>query len=254
MMRLWIGLLLLVAGCSRTPTLSPSGSSDPGCTEAAEKAVPSPSGEEAPPALTVGSQAPALKVSRFLKGEPVTSFEPGKFYVVEFWATWCGPCIAAMPHVTALQKQYPDVTFIGVNVLEDDDAPAENFLREKGTRSDTASLGTTSRRERGRTTEQCRRRGSRRPSPPHSGGVRRRWSGHIASISHPLELDESLPQIIAGTWDYAAAAKKHVESLAESRRETRSETGSKRWRGPMRRTKRWRVWTNSPRSSRRGPC
>ncbi|HLQ43732.1 MAG TPA: TlpA disulfide reductase family protein, partial [Planctomycetaceae bacterium] len=222
MLRLWIGLLLLVAGCSRTPTLSPSGSPDSGFTEAAEKAVPNPSGEEAPPALTVGSEAPPLKVSRFLKGEPVTSFEPGKVYVVEFWATWCGPCVAAMPHVTALQKQYPDVTFIGVNVLEDDDAPAENFLREKGdaigyriARDDIAPGASA---EDG-AMSQTWLKASESPGIPAAFVVD--GQGHIASISHPMELDESLPQIIAGTWDYAAAAKKHVESLVESRHESR---------------------------------
>ncbi|MBC7817867.1 MAG: TlpA family protein disulfide reductase, partial [Planctomycetaceae bacterium] len=88
----------------------------------------------APPALTVGSPAPALKVSRFLKGEPVTSFESGTIYVIEFWATWCGPCVEAMPHVSALQKQFPKVTFIGVNVWEKDEAAAVELVKKLGTK------------------------------------------------------------------------------------------------------------------------
>ncbi|HVU64861.1 MAG TPA: TlpA disulfide reductase family protein [Phycisphaerales bacterium] len=65
--------------------------------------------------LIVGDPAPSLSIEKWIKGEPVTSFEKGKVYVVEFWATWCGPCKASMPHITDLQKQYKGkVTFIGV--------------------------------------------------------------------------------------------------------------------------------------------
>lgn len=37
--------------------------------------------------LKVGDAAPALHVSKWLQGRPVTTFEPGKVYVIEFWAT-----------------------------------------------------------------------------------------------------------------------------------------------------------------------
>src|SRR5262249_43056309 len=65
--------------------------------------------------LKVGDPAPALKVSRWLQGKEVKKFEPGQVYVVEFWATWCGPCIAAMPHLAELQARYKGkgVTVIG---------------------------------------------------------------------------------------------------------------------------------------------
>jgi len=50
----------------------------------------------------------------------VKGFDKDKTYVVEFWATWCGPCKATIPHLTKLQKEHPDVTFIGVSVFEND--------------------------------------------------------------------------------------------------------------------------------------
>jgi thiol-disulfide isomerase/thioredoxin len=73
--------------------------------------------KEGKPAASLkgGDPAPPLKVSKWLQGEAVKGFEPGKVYVVEFWATWCGPCIAFMPHLADLQEKYKDkgVTVIG---------------------------------------------------------------------------------------------------------------------------------------------
>jgi thiol-disulfide isomerase/thioredoxin len=71
------------------------------------------------PTLHVGDPAPALVVGKWLKGTPVQAFEKGKVYVVECWATWCGPCRGAMPHLSELAKKYAGkATFIGVAVWQ----------------------------------------------------------------------------------------------------------------------------------------
>src|SRR5687768_13509035 len=69
--------------------------------------------------VKVGSPAPALKVVKWVKGKPIKNFEKGKVYVVEFWATWCGPCKDSIPHITEMAKKYKGkAEFIGVSVWE----------------------------------------------------------------------------------------------------------------------------------------
>jgi thiol-disulfide isomerase/thioredoxin len=88
--------------------------------------------------LSVGDDAPAITVSKFVKGERIDRLEPGRTYVVEFWATWCGPCRATIPHLTELQKKFKDrgVRFIGVSIWEQDQEKVEPFVKEMGDKMD----------------------------------------------------------------------------------------------------------------------
>lgn len=70
--------------------------------------------EAAPITLKAGDAAPALSIEQWLKGSPVSGFESGKVYVVEFWATWCPPCVANIPHLNDTQAKHPEVVVIGV--------------------------------------------------------------------------------------------------------------------------------------------
>ena len=69
--------------------------------------------------IEIGSPAPVFNVTKWVKGQPIKTFQSGKVYVVEFWATWCGPCKKCVPHLTELAKKYDGkVTFVGVAVWE----------------------------------------------------------------------------------------------------------------------------------------
>lgn len=90
-------------------------------------------------ALGIGDDAPDLKVSKWVKGSAVPSLDPKKTYVVEFWATWCGPCRASIPHLTEMAHKYTNVTFIGVDVWEqgdDKEGAVNKFIKQMGDKMD----------------------------------------------------------------------------------------------------------------------
>ncbi|WP_442591904.1 TlpA disulfide reductase family protein [Pedobacter sp. AW31-3R] len=74
----------------------------------------------------------------WLKGNPVSDFDPGKTYIVELWATWCVPCIAAMPHIAELNKKFKDkgIIFIAQNVMDYDRQKVVNFVKSKAELAD----------------------------------------------------------------------------------------------------------------------
>lgn len=85
--------------------------------------------------LGVGSMAPALEGITWVQGEEVkTMDEKGKLYIVECWATWCGPCIQIIPHMNDLHKKYADkgLVIVGMNVWEEGIEVSQKFVKEQG--------------------------------------------------------------------------------------------------------------------------
>ncbi|MFN0134630.1 MAG: redoxin domain-containing protein [Phycisphaerae bacterium] len=154
--------------------------------------------------LKIGDKAPPLTIEKWVKGEPVKEFEKGKVYVIEFWATWCGPCIAAMPHNTEIQKKYKDkgVRVIGLtskdargNSLE----KVEKMVADKG----DEKLGYTVAWDTERKTNEAYMAASGQGGIPCAFIVNQ--EGTLAWIGHPMEMDETLEQIVAGKYDMKAA-------------------------------------------------
>ena len=175
-------------------------------------ATPAPALQPATPVLTpapkhatsaadlkAGDAAPALSVEKWLKGDAVTGFEKGKVYVVEFWATWCGPCKASMPHLTELQKEYKSkgVTIIGMASTgwHDKLDKVQEMVKDKG---DT--MGYTIGWDKEGATNAAFMTASHQEGIPSSFVIDQK--GKIAWIGHPMQLDFVLDDVLAGKWDY----------------------------------------------------
>jgi thiol-disulfide isomerase/thioredoxin len=149
--------------------------------------------------LTAGKPAPALSIAKWLKGEPVTSFAKDRVYIVEFWATWCGPCIESMPHLSALQAAHKDLTVIGVS-SEDESNPltaAEAMVKQKG---DTMAYTVAWDDEQ--KTQAAWFEAAGQEGIPCAFVVDKQ--GVIAWIGHPQWLDVILPDVLAGKHEVEA--------------------------------------------------
>jgi len=82
-----------------------------------------------------GSMAPAFELKNIANGKPVqlSSFR-GKAVLLNFWATWCGPCKIEMPWLVDLQKKYgpQGLEIVGVAMDDAEDKEIADFARKMG--------------------------------------------------------------------------------------------------------------------------
>ena len=148
--------------------------------------------------LKIGDPAPATRPETMLQGEAVKDFQKGEVYVFECWASWCGPCVAAIPHLNQLHKQMgrKGVVITGVNVWESErDAAsaqrAKDFLKAQGDKmSYRVALG-------GKAFIRDWLEAAEVNGIPHAFVVA---EGKIAWTGHPAQLTaEMLGDILTGT-------------------------------------------------------
>jgi thiol-disulfide isomerase/thioredoxin len=155
---------------------------------------------ESSPTLTVGSMAPGLPVEKWVKGAPVRAYERGRVYVVEFWATWCTPCKASIPHLTELQQKHKNIVIVSIAASEQASRPnvddrltkVQTFVDQQGSRMDF-TIGYDGSGAMWKTWM----------APAQRGGIPVAFivgaDGRIAWIGHPLidEFDRELEAALA---------------------------------------------------------
>ncbi|MGS2762142.1 TlpA family protein disulfide reductase [Sinomicrobium sp. M5D2P9] len=83
--------------------------------------------------LQVGDPAPSLAKALWVKGAPVTTFEKGHIYVIDFGFIGCVPCMEAWPKLSDLQEKYGNkVTFIVVMTHMESISGVEKYLERMG--------------------------------------------------------------------------------------------------------------------------
>jgi len=97
-------------------------------------AVTSVAGGEKPDApVALKENAPEIKVTPLAGGPPVSlaSFR-GQVVLIDFWATWCGPCVRGLPETQALHKEFGGKGLTVLAVSDEDAATINGFLKAKG--------------------------------------------------------------------------------------------------------------------------
>jgi thiol-disulfide isomerase/thioredoxin len=165
-------------------------------------------GAAAAPTLKVGDPAPKLDTGKWVQGDPVKNFEKGKAYIVEFWATWCGPCRASIPHLNEVYEKYKDkgLVVIGQNCWEQDDAEVAPFVKKMGDKMTyRVALDDKSSDAKGAMAKTWMAAAGRKGIP---SAFLIDTKGTIAWIGHPMELTDQLI-------DDALAGKVPVSKSAE---------------------------------------
>ncbi len=170
------------------------------------------------PTLTIGTKAPEIDIEHWVslgkdRFKAVKTFEKDKVYVVEFWATWCGPCVQSMPHLVEVQNKFADKGVQIISVSDEDLETVQGFLERKVRGSE----------EEGKESTYAELTNAYCLTTDPDGSVHTAYmnaagqngipccfivgkTGQIEWIGHPMSMDEPLEAVVEGKWDREAFA------------------------------------------------
>ena len=139
----------------------------------------------------IGAVPPALTLTKTIQGLSTSELNweklKGKVVVLEFWATWCGPCVRSIPHLNDLAEQFKDRPVVFISVTSENEDVVRIFLK---THTLKASVGIDD--------YEVLNKAFHVQGIPHAVIVDA--TGHIAAIAHPKEIaPKNLNEVLAGT-------------------------------------------------------
>jgi thiol-disulfide isomerase/thioredoxin len=158
--------------------------------------------------LGVGDKAPKLQTGKWVQGDPVKEFAKGKAYIVEFWATWCGPCRVSIPHLNEIHQKYKDkgLVVIGQDCWERDESLVKPFIEKMGDKMTyRVALDDKSEDDKGAMAKTWMEAAGQNGIP---SAFLVNKQGVIAWIGHPMSLKEKvIEEVLADTYDIKKAAE-----------------------------------------------
>jgi thiol-disulfide isomerase/thioredoxin len=183
--------------------------------------------------LTIGSKAPDIEIEHWVSDndgmfQHTSKLEKDNVYIIEFWATWCGPCIQAMPHIADLQEKYKDDNVQVISVSDEDMDTVEGFLERKvrGDEKERTYADLTNTycltTDPDKSVKKDYYYAAKRTGIPCAFIVGK--TGLIEWIGHPMGMDKPLKQVVNDEWDreeFVVEYKKEQEKRANEMKSRR---------------------------------
>ena len=160
--------------------------------------------------LNLGDPAPPIQVRQWLKGGPITEFEKGRIYVIEFFATWCKPCKASMPYLSEMAVKYRDkVSIIGVDIYENPKTTVEKLQAFVDSMADRMNYNVATSDTNLMITPYLYASGQQYGGIPRSFVIN--GEGRLVWMGHPLDgLKKVLDDLVNNRWDTEREIAKQV--------------------------------------------